>query len=100
MRKAALPVAWSTNTPGADHGTEVHINPVAIAEEDFIEGIRVALLVATATLAVVFLAGWRWFPRDVHTAGSDLSERLPTAMTVECAVSHMPGATWCRLWPA
>lgn len=77
-----------------------HRDPVAIAEEDFIEGIRVALLVATATLAVVFLAGWRWFPRDVHTAGSDLSERLPTAMTVECAVSHMPGATWCRLWPA
>lgn len=48
-----------------------HRDPVAIAEEDFIEGIRVALLVATATLAVVFLAGWRWFPRDVHTAGSD-----------------------------
>lgn len=33
MRKAALPVAWSTNTPGADHGTEVHINPGADAAE-------------------------------------------------------------------
>ncbi|OIS04675.1 hypothetical protein BHF99_11575 [Corynebacterium diphtheriae] len=33
MRKAALPVAWSTNTPGADHGTEVHINLGADAAE-------------------------------------------------------------------
>ncbi|OSC37320.1 MFS transporter [Mycobacterium decipiens] len=47
-----------------------HRDPVAIAEEDFIEGIRVAFLVATATLAFVFLAGWRWFPRNIDAAGS------------------------------
>ncbi len=32
--------------------------------------------------------------RDAHR-GQRPAERLPTAMTVECAVSHI-AATWCR----
>jgi MFS family permease len=36
---------------------------VKVAERDFLQGIRVGLLVATALLALAFLAGWRWFPR-------------------------------------
>jgi len=34
----------------------------AVAERDFIQGIRVALAVALGLLAAVLLAGWRWFP--------------------------------------
>ncbi len=46
-----------------------HANPatqtaiVAVAEHDFVQGIRVALSVAIALLLVVLLVGWRWFPR-------------------------------------
>ncbi|BBX97104.1 hypothetical protein MLAC_23980 [Mycobacterium lacus] len=43
----------------------VHRDPAQIAEDDFIDGIRVAFLIATVSLACVFLAGWRWFPRGV-----------------------------------
>lgn len=35
----------------------------AVAEHDFIQGIRVSLSVAIALLAVVLAVGWRWFPR-------------------------------------
>jgi hypothetical protein len=35
----------------------------AVAERDFVQGIRVALLIAVALLLVVLLIGWRWFPR-------------------------------------
>jgi len=36
---------------------------VAVADHDFIAGIRVALLVAVALLTVVLAVGWKWFPR-------------------------------------
>ncbi len=36
---------------------------VAVAERDFVQGIRAALSVALVLLALVLLAGWRWFPR-------------------------------------
>jgi EmrB/QacA subfamily drug resistance transporter len=36
---------------------------VRVAEADFIQGIRAALMVAVVVLAAVLLAGWRWFPR-------------------------------------
>jgi MFS family permease len=36
---------------------------VAVADHDFISGIRVALLVAVALLAIVLAVGWKWFPR-------------------------------------
>jgi EmrB/QacA subfamily drug resistance transporter len=35
----------------------------AVAERDFVQGIRVALQLAVALLSVVLLVGWRWFPR-------------------------------------
>nr|VTO99156.1 Multidrug resistance protein stp [Mycobacterium riyadhense] len=44
---------------------QLHHDPAQIAEEDFIDGIRVAFLIATVSLGCVFLAGWRWFPRGV-----------------------------------
>ena len=55
----------------------VHRDPVqaapivALAENDFVQGIRVALLVATVSLALAFLAGWRWFPRGIGAMVSD-----------------------------
>lgn len=33
------------------------------ADRDFVQGIRAGLLVAIVLLALVLLAGWRWFPR-------------------------------------
>jgi hypothetical protein len=54
-----------------------HTNPVtqagilAVAEKDFVEGIRIALLVAIALLALVFLAGLKWFPRGSDAMMSD-----------------------------
>ncbi len=57
----------------------VHRDPVAIAEEDFIEGIRVAFFIATASLGFVFLAGWRWFPRGGAGMLGD-AEREPDAV--------------------
>jgi len=36
---------------------------VAVAEVDFVQGIRAALGLAAMVLAAVLLAGWRWFPR-------------------------------------
>ncbi|MFO1323930.1 MAG: MFS transporter [Burkholderiales bacterium] len=44
---------------------------VAAAENDFVQGIRVALGVAIALLAVVLLIGWRWFPRGGGAMLSD-----------------------------
>jgi hypothetical protein len=47
----------------------VHVDPatqagiLAVAERDFVQGIRIALLVAIGLLALVFLAGLKWFPR-------------------------------------
>jgi EmrB/QacA subfamily drug resistance transporter len=46
-----------------------HLDPakraaiVAVAERDFIQGIRIALLVAIVLLAAVLLMCWRWLPR-------------------------------------
>jgi MFS family permease len=54
-----------------------HANPathaaiVAAAERDFIQGIRVALSVAIGLLALVFLAGLKWFPRGSDAMMSD-----------------------------
>ncbi|WP_204800670.1 DHA2 family efflux MFS transporter permease subunit [Mycobacterium riyadhense] len=42
-----------------------HRDPAQIAEEDFIDGIRIAFFIATVSLAGVFVAGWRWFPRRI-----------------------------------
>jgi hypothetical protein len=36
---------------------------VAVAESDFIGGIRAGLMVAIALLAAVLAIGWKWFPR-------------------------------------
>ena len=36
---------------------------VAVAERDFVQGIRAGLSVAIVLLAVVLLVGWRYFPR-------------------------------------
>jgi EmrB/QacA subfamily drug resistance transporter len=44
---------------------------VKAADVDFIQGIRIALGVAIALLAVVLLAGWRWFPRGGDAMMSD-----------------------------
>lgn len=49
----------------------VHRDPVEIAEDDFIDGIRVAFLIATISLGFVFLAGWRWFPRGAGVLDTD-----------------------------
>jgi hypothetical protein len=55
----------------------VHPDPIQttriakVAERDFIRGIQVALLVATAVIVMLFLAGWRWFPRGRETMASD-----------------------------
>jgi EmrB/QacA subfamily drug resistance transporter len=35
----------------------------AAAERDFVQGIRIALLLAVALLIVALFFGWRWFPR-------------------------------------
>jgi MFS family permease len=45
-----------------DRATQVAITKAA--EQDFVQGIRLALLVAVAALLAALLAGWRWFPRD------------------------------------
>jgi hypothetical protein len=42
----------------------------AAAESDFVQGIRVALLLAVALLIIALLIGWHWFPRG----GAALSE--------------------------
>jgi hypothetical protein len=50
-----------------------HSDPaiLAAAERDFVQGIRIALLVAIALLAVVFVAGFKWFPRGSDAMLSD-----------------------------
>ncbi|MEO8754355.1 MAG: MFS transporter, partial [Casimicrobiaceae bacterium] len=55
----------------------LHANPamqagiLAVAERDFVQGIRIALLVAIALLAAAFLAGWKWYPRGGDAMLSD-----------------------------
>ena len=44
---------------------------VAVADRDFVQGIRAGLGVAVGVLALVFLAALRWFPRG---GGALLSE--------------------------
>ena len=51
-----------------DHAVQAEIT--AAADDDFVQGIRVALLIAVALLVVTLLVGWRWFPRG----GAALSE--------------------------
>jgi MFS family permease len=41
----------------------IHQRIVAVADGDFISGIRAALLVAVALLAAVLAVGWKWYPR-------------------------------------
>jgi EmrB/QacA subfamily drug resistance transporter len=53
----------------ADPGTQAAI--LVAAERDFVQGIRIALLVAIALLAAVFLAGLKWFPRGSDAMMSD-----------------------------
>jgi EmrB/QacA subfamily drug resistance transporter len=43
--------------------TATHARIVAVADHDFISGIRIALLVAVALLVIVLAIGWKWFPR-------------------------------------
>ncbi len=50
-----------------------------LAEADFIQGIRLALLLATAVLALAFLAGWRWFPRGVGAMVKDAEREAANA---------------------
>jgi hypothetical protein len=40
-----------------------HARIVAVADRDFISGIRAALLVAVALLVLILGIGWKWFPR-------------------------------------
>ena len=54
-----------------------HANPatqagiLVAAERDFVQGIRIALLVAIGLLAMVFVAGVKWFPRGSDAMLSD-----------------------------
>ena len=50
-----------------------------LAEADFVQGIRLALLIATASLALAFLAGWRWFPRGVGAMVKDAEREAEMA---------------------
>jgi hypothetical protein len=59
---------------------------VELAENDFVQAIRVALLVATVLLAMAFLAGWRWFPRGIGASGHRPSVLHPSSTL-----------TWCNL---
>jgi EmrB/QacA subfamily drug resistance transporter len=52
---------------------------VELAEGAFIEGIRVALLIATASLALVFLAAWHWFPRGADAMLGDAEREAARA---------------------
>ncbi|WP_158017466.1 MFS transporter [Mycobacterium basiliense] len=63
----------------APRRASVHRDPVQIAEDDFIDGIRVAFLVATVSLALVFLAGWRWFPREGSVARREVPHETADA---------------------
>lgn len=54
-----------------------HANPathaaiLAVAERDFVQGIRIALLVAIGMLTLVLAAGFKWFPRGGDAMMSD-----------------------------
>ncbi|QUR68464.1 MFS transporter [Mycobacterium spongiae] len=68
-------------------------NPVEIAEEVFIDGIRVAFLIATASLAVAFLAGWRWFRPGVgDPAAGESAEKLGRRKGVAPAYASSPSS--------
>jgi MFS family permease len=53
------------------------------AERDFIQGIRIALLVAIALLAIVFLAGLKWFPRGSDAMLSDAEREAAKLASAE-----------------
>ena len=56
---------------------------VAAAENDFIAGIRAALLVAVALLSIVLLIGWKWFPRAGGMIAGAESEAAKLATSEE-----------------
>jgi EmrB/QacA subfamily drug resistance transporter len=56
---------------------------VAVAERDFIAGIRVALGVAIGLLLVVFVVGWRYFPRGHDAMMSDAEREAAKLATSE-----------------
>jgi hypothetical protein len=56
--------------PIAHPNPAVQAEITAAAESDFVQGIRVALLLAVALLIIALLIGWHWFPRG----GAALSE--------------------------
>jgi hypothetical protein len=53
------------------------------ADRDFVQGIRVALLVAVAALLAALAAGWRWFPRGHEPLREAESEEARLAVTEE-----------------
>ena len=64
-----------------DAATQARI--VAVADTDFIAGIRVALLVAVALLAAVLAIGWKWFPRAGGMVAGAEREEAKLARTEE-----------------
>jgi MFS family permease len=61
--------------PIAHANPKTHAEILVAAERDFVQGIRIALLVAIALLAIVFLAGLKWFPRGGGDAMLSDAER-------------------------
>jgi EmrB/QacA subfamily drug resistance transporter len=55
----------------------------AVAEHDFIQGIRVSLSVAIVLIAVVLVIGWRWFPRGGGMLGEAEHEAAKLATSEE-----------------
>jgi MFS family permease len=53
----------------------------AAADRDFVQGIRAGLLVAIVLLALVFLAGWRWFPRGTGSLAEAKREEIKLKTT-------------------
>jgi len=64
-----------------DAATQARI--VAVADGDFVSGIRVALLVAVALLAAVLAIGWKWFPRAGGMMAGAARESVKLATTEE-----------------
>jgi len=64
-----------------DAATQARI--VAVADGDFIAGIRIALLVAVALLTVVLAVGWKWFPRAGAMLAGAQRESAKLATTEE-----------------
>ena len=61
--------------PIAHANPKTHAEILVAAERDFVQGIRIALLVAIALLAMVFLVGLKWFPRGGGDAMLSDAER-------------------------